>query len=519
MAYGEAIIRGVLINTLGLCAKLLYPLLIFVITRLFGPDLMGHYFIGLAMIELGTAIVTAGWSMAATVYASPYAEAAHEDANAGDLMNETLGRTLVYSLCTALIFGLLVQFGASWLVRTYFGPHTELLPGIYFLGWAMLPTAFTNVIGAASAAHLTMVWEASIGAIRPFFVLVASVIVYFIGGGLTGLLAGYFYSTMVLMFISLIPLVRYYDWRKVLQSMKPVWDKKLFHFAMPHSLMYTLTLYVTRLDTLMLGALGVDASKLAWYATASYLTSNLQQARMVFSTTLAPVVARHHQRHEKQELVELLTKTTRWISTLLPLFALSLVILRRDMLALFDPSYGRSGDMFILVLIIPAVIGATLGLAGNFITYTGHTRVNLLNGILFGVLNTLLNLHWIPKYGLIGAASASALSAAIVGILQVIELYMLERVTIRIRDTWMPYAGAALGAGCIGLIWDPANFGTPQLRVVVATAILVIYGIGLWAAGHPEVRSWIKFDMGFRRTSTEPQATSYEKGAGPDVPP
>ena len=66
MAYREALLRGTLVNALGLLAKLLYPLLIFVLTRLFGPELMGHYFVGLAIIELGTGAVTAGWATATT---------------------------------------------------------------------------------------------------------------------------------------------------------------------------------------------------------------------------------------------------------------------------------------------------------------------------------------------------------------------------------------------------------------------------------------------------------------------
>lgn len=517
MAYRKALSRGTLVNTLGLLAKLLYPLLIFVLTRLFGPELMGHYFIGLAMIELGTGAVTTGWATATTVRISPHAETAHADAAADRTMNETLGRTLMYSLCTAVVFGLLVQTLGSWVIHTYFTKHVALLPGIYFLGWAMLPTAFANIIGAASKAHLTMVWDAVLGGARPLLLLALSIVAYFLGGGLTALLASYFFSMVALACLSLIPLVRYYDWRQVLPNMRPVWDSKLLHFAVPHSLTHTLTLYITRLDTIMLGALGVEPAKLAWYATASYLTSNLQQVRIVFSTTLGPIVARHHHRGEREELTALLTRTTRWVSSLLPPLALALVVLRRDILGLFDSSYAQDGDAFILVLLIPASVSCAFGLAGNFITYTGHTRVNLLNGVLIGVLNTTLNLLWIPRYGLLGAASATAVSAAIVGVLQLIELRVLEQVRIRARDVWMPYAGAAVGVAILGLLWDPADLGGPVSRIALAVAVLAAYGVGLWIAGHPEVRVWLRRGMGSRRAAATPAATvGYEKGTGND---
>ena len=491
MAYREAVLKGAFVNALGLLAKLLYPLLIFVLTRLFGAELMGHYFIGLAIVELGTGAVTAGWSTAATVKVSPHAEASADDGEATAAMNRTLGRTLTYSLLTALIVAALVQGFASWGIHTHFEKHVALLPGLYFLGWAMIPTAFANIVGAASKAHLTMSWDAFLGGARPLLLLASSVAVYFLGGGLTGLLASYFFSMLVLACISLIPLVRYFQWREVLRNMRPVWDGRLIHFAVPDSLTHTLTLYITRLDTIMLGALGVEPAKLAWYATASYLTSNLQQLRIVFSTATGPVAARHHHRRERKELTALLTRTTRWVTSLLPLFALAIVVLRRDILALVDPGYAQDGDEFILILLIPASVSCALGLAGNFITYTGHTRVNLMNGILIGALNTVLNLLWIPRYGLLGAASATAVSAAVVGILQVIELRFLERVVIRGRAVWMPYAGAAVGAAILGILWDPAELGGPSARVGLALAVAIAYGVGLWAFGHPEVRRWV----------------------------
>ncbi|MGB8222841.1 MAG: polysaccharide biosynthesis C-terminal domain-containing protein, partial [Polyangiales bacterium] len=107
-------------------------------------------------------------------------------------------------------------------------------------------------------------------------------------------------------------------------------------------------------------------------------------------------------------------------------------------------------------------------------------------------LNTMLNLLWIPRYGLMGAACATAVSASVVGILTLIELRVLENITIRIRDAWMPYAGAALGAAILGLFWDPADFGGPGARLLLALAVLVAYGAGLWVSGHPEVRAWVR---------------------------
>lgn len=490
--YQKAVLQGALVNTLGLSAKLVYPILIIVLTRLFGADLMGHYFIGLTVIELGTGMVTAGWATATTVRVSPHAETARADADANAAMNTLLGRTLTYSLSTAVLFAVLVQLFASWTLHTYFEKHVALLPGIYFLGWAMVPTAFANIIGAATKAHLTMVWDAVLGGARPILLLLAAVAVSLLGGGLTELLASYFFAMVTLACLATVPLVRLFDWRKVLRGMLPTWDSDLVHFAVPHGLTHTLTLYITRLDTIMLGAFGIEPAQLAWYATASYLTSNLQQLRMLFSTAVAPVVARYHARREQHEMSELLTQTTRWVMSLLPVFLLIIIVLRRDILGLVDPSYASPGDMFLLILLIPASVSCTLGLAGNFVIYTGHTRVGLMNGLLIATLNTALNYLWIPQFGLVGAASATAVSATTVGVLQVIELKWLEGAVLQLRKTWMPLFGFAACLGALAPWWDPADLVRLDVRLAVALGVIALYAVSLWLCGHPEVRSWVR---------------------------
>jgi hypothetical protein len=73
---------------------------------------------------------------------------------------------------------------------------------------------------------------------------------------------------------------------------------------------------------------------------------------------------------------------------------------------------------------------------------------------------------------------------------------MLETITIRVRDAWMPYAGAAFGAAILGLFWDPAELDGLGARLLLCLAVVVAYGFGLWASGHPEVRTWVRRSLG-----------------------
>ena len=54
---------------------------------------------------------------------------------------------------------------------------------------------------------------------------------------------------------------------------------------------------------------------------------------------------------------------------------------------------------------------------------TGFTKVNLVNSIIIVLINITLNILWIPEFGIIGAAYATFVSMALLGILRIVEVY------------------------------------------------------------------------------------------------
>ena len=53
---------------------------------------------------------------------------------------------------------------------------------------------------------------------------------------------------------------------------------------------------------------------------------------------------------------------------------------------------------------------------------TGFTKVNLVNSIVVIIINITLNILWIPHYGIIGAAYATFVSMASLGLLRIVEV-------------------------------------------------------------------------------------------------
>lgn len=483
--YAEKLRKSTLTNIVGLLGKLAYPLLIVVLTWLFGTEVMGSYFLGLTLIELGSSVCATGWQDAATLFASHHAES--DDSKTK--MSEVVGRSLAYALVTSSLLAGAVHASGGWVISRYFPEYTAILPGLGLLAWTLVPHTIAQVVSGAAKAHHDMRWDALFSGLRPLLSLLLGAFVYMADGELTALLGTQLAVASILALLSLRALSTLFDPVVVWASlMRPGWDGAAVRFAIPQSLNHTAILYVTRLDMIMLAGFGLPPARLAWYSTAAYLTSNLQQIRIVFSTALAPIVARHHARGEQDELSTILSKTSRWTATMAVPLVLLLAVLRDDILSLIDPSYAGPESVFVLALLIAPMMSCAIGLCGNFVAYTGHSTWNLTNSVGIGVLNTGLNLWLIPSHGLLGAAIATGLSVGAITLLQMVELRYLEGIVIRAKAVSWPLLGLAVLA--LPFLWlgDPAAMSPLSARLGLGVGLPLAFVALMWVLGHPEIR-------------------------------
>ena len=90
----------------------------------------------------------------------------------------------------------------------------------------------------------------------------------------------------------------------------------------------------------------------------------------------------------------------------------------------FFPEYDQPGVIRILYIFLFLFIFQNVSnLIGNtFIISTGHARINMINIIVFGILNLLLDILLVRRYGYMGIAYAKFL-VVILGSLSLIILY------------------------------------------------------------------------------------------------
>jgi O-antigen/teichoic acid export membrane protein len=143
------------------------------------------------------------------------------------------------------------------------------------------------------------------------------------------------------------------------------------------------------------------------YAVGVGLVEKLWMISQAASTVLFPRVAAETEEERRKEFTPLVARTVLWTTAL---GAVVLAFLSRWIVLLlyseaFLPAVGVLQALLVGIIVLSA--GKILA---NYIAGRGLPRVNLYTGIVAVITNVVLNLLWIPRYGIVGAARASTVS-------------------------------------------------------------------------------------------------------------
>jgi O-antigen/teichoic acid export membrane protein len=487
------LVRGAFVNVLGLTAKLIQPLLFLLLTWMFGPTVMGLYFLATSIGDMATSAVTSGYVDATMIYGSRNVDAAARDERAAATLYQVLGNAFAFALGTGVLFILAAQFGADAFVARLYPTHPEVAPALRLLAWSLPFAAFSTTAVAATKIHMRMEYDAGImGFGRPLLLLTGCGTARLLDAGVVGLMSATLVTHVLVSGLALWAFLRHFDGRRALAAtLRPKFHREMLEFAIPQSLNMTLNKYVTRLDVVLLAKFGQPAAMLAFYSTAALITSNLREVKLIFSSALAPVAARYHGAGDRAALEETLGRVSRWTTTLIVPLLILVTVLRNDLLRIASKSY--SGDTrFMLLLLVPPFLSCAFGLAGNLVTYAGRSGWTLTNSAMIAVLNTGFCWLLIPRYGLFGASLATATAMTLISALQMIELKWLEGVAIRAAAVYKPHVAMLVAAGALALLWDPAGLPGLPARIAVALGTVALYAGVLYALRHEELLALLR---------------------------
>jgi O-antigen/teichoic acid export membrane protein len=274
--------------------------------------------------------------------------------------------------------------------------------------------------------------------------------------------------------------------------------RTLLTFSAPLVISTTMTLFLSDIDTFMLGYF-VTTGAVGVYNTVYPLAHLLIIAMSSFGFIFMPVVSELHENGETESVRRIYQVATKWIFLLtFPIFAIMVLFPTQTIRLTFGPKYV-GGNLALVVLAVAFFTHAVAGPNANALTSIGRTRTIMYDNTLVAALNFVLNLALIPQYSILGAAIATAVSYILLNVLYTIQLYR--------ESSIQPFTTTLVRSGAIGVVLVMVLYGLVTtlfevtLLVFIGTVatFFVLYALSvvLFAIEQEEVMLVLSFEERF----------------------
>ncbi|MBI2956491.1 MAG: oligosaccharide flippase family protein [Acidobacteria bacterium] len=384
-----------------------------VLARLLGAEGAGLYYLALAVSAIG---VTAGSLGLPT--SSLRFTAVHSSKEEWAQVAGLYRRALRLAALAAAAATLAVFFAAPWIARGIFS-EPALTDPLRLMSLSILPTAFLR-LHTEFLRGLQRIRDALLGELVgvPLFGLVFLVLLatpYGVQGAAIAQVAG---SSLALAWSIRL-------WRRAtpqLRGLEGDFDlRTLLRTSMPVYTVALIGLINGWADTFFLG-IWYDTSQVGVYGIAVRLSAIMAALLVIANTAVAPKFAALYAQNEIAELRRLARRTALMASLMaLPLLLL-FWIFPRFILGLFGAEF-QAGAVALMILAAGQFVNVAAGSVGNLLMMSGHEKEYRNLALVSAALSLLLNLLLIPRYGLVGAAVASATTRALMNIGAMILVY------------------------------------------------------------------------------------------------
>jgi O-antigen/teichoic acid export membrane protein len=257
--------------------------------------------------------------------------------------------------------------------------------------------------------------------------------------------------------------------------------KEVMVFSLPLFPMGLLFNLNGSVDLIMLNAF-TSSADVGEYGAAARWAMLFGLITLPMKLIFAPMIAGQYGINDVPKIEVLYKTSSRWMLFMtLPVFTF-LLVARDPLMMIFGKGFTTSGPDVLAVLLMGAFFASLVGVAADLLIMSGNQYREL--GCLIGALtlNVSLSLLLIPKFGVMGAAVATAVSSIAADTGRIIIVAARYGMHPFSRKFWPPIAMAfAVFAGDLILRWlIPIH---PTLRALLAVFAVVAVVVGIMARG------------------------------------
>jgi O-antigen/teichoic acid export membrane protein len=248
-----------------------------------------------------------------------------------------------------------------------------------------------------------------------------------------------------------------------------------WRFSAPRAVATVAQLVIQRLDIVLIGVIRGPVEAAIYTAATRFLVVG-QLGNAAISMATQPQLSRLFALRDRRGANQVYQATTAWLIILpWPVYLLAIVY-GPGLLAIFGHSY-RAGATVMIILGLAMLVSTACGQVDIVLTTTGRSGWSLANGLLACLVNVVVDLALIPRYGITGAAIGWAAAITAANLVPLVQVAWVVRVH--------PFGTGVLAAGALSAL---SFFVIPMLMRAVlggaaATVLALAAGCAVLAAG------------------------------------
>lgn len=377
------------------------------LARVLGAEALGLYALGMTIIGFVGVFNGLGLPQSAVRFVALY--------NASGQFNELRGfivRAVGLLLAANLVLGAFVVFAGPWISERVY--HTHALRGylglfalIMILG--ALTAFFGQVLqGYKDVSRRTLITN-FIG--TPLMMLLTVLLVMW-GKGLRGYILSQVLSPVVVLLLLLACVWKLTpaEARRMTGAL-PRMDSQILSFSAAVFGMGLMEFLLAQVDKILIGVY-INVLEVGIYSVAmaivAFVPVALQSVNQIFSPTIADL----HARAERELLGRLFQTLTKWILAFTIPLATVVIVFSKPLMRIFGPSF-EAGWIVLVIGTLGQLINCGTGSVGYLLLMSGNQKRLLKVQATMTCIMVALNILLIPALGILGAAIATAVTAAL----------------------------------------------------------------------------------------------------------
>lgn len=224
------------------------------------------------------------------------------------------------------------------------------------------------------------------------------------------------------------------------------------------------------IDKVMLGSF-IDINQIAYYNVAIYIATVIAVPQRAMHQILLPVIAKYLNDKNYDALQILYKKSSLTLFIVAGLIFL-LIVLNINQLYLILPKPFSDGLFVVFIISLSKLYDTVLGSNNAILFNSDYYRMVLIMGVILVVLMILLNMFFIPIYGINGAAIATFLALFIYNSIKLYFVYLKFKIKPFTINT-LKICGVLILSFAVFYFWDFPF--TPIINMVLKSGLITVF--------------------------------------------